>query len=195
MASQHFRSQQTQSIVRQRGHEVQKIGTLARYPLGIHERARAANVEALNLLLADTITIRDLYKKHHWHVSGPTFYSLHLMFDKHAKEQTELIDVIAERVQILGGVSIAMAFEVADMTRIERPAPGREEPFVQLARMLDAHERILVEARRAARAADDNGDEGTNDILVSDVIRTNEMQLWFVAEHLADVSFELGREH
>ena len=197
MASPHFQAQQAHTIVRQRRHELQPLGSgsLARYPIGINERVRAVNIEALNFLLADTITLRDLYKKHHWQVSGPTFYALHLMYDKHAQEQTELIDLLAERVMTLGGVSIAMAFEVAEMTRIERPATGREEPFVQLARLVDAHERVIVETREAARTADDNGDDVTADILVSEVLRTNEMQLWFVAEHLADVSMLPGRPH
>ena len=166
---------------------MQPFGSISRYPLGLDDRAIVANVEALNYLLADTITLRDMYKKHHWQVSGPTFYSLHLMFDKHASEQSELVDVLAERVQTLGGVAVAMGFDVAEITRIERPARGREEPAVQLSRLLEAHEHILLQTRRAARQAAENGDDGTNDVLVSEIVRTNEMQLWFVAEHLADV--------
>jgi starvation-inducible DNA-binding protein len=140
----------------------------------------------LNQVLSDTITIRDLYKKHHWQVSGPTFYSLHLLFDKHYEEQNELVDKIAERVQMLGGVSIAMAHDVAETTKIERPPRGREEVPVQLSRLLDAHEQILAEARKFAKEAAARGDDGTNDLLVSDVIRTHEMHVWFVAEHLVD---------
>ena len=75
----------------------------------------------LNQLLADTITLRDLYKKHHWQVAGPTFYQLHLLFDKHSEEQNELVDAIAERIQLLGGVSLAMAPDVAETTLIPRP--------------------------------------------------------------------------
>jgi starvation-inducible DNA-binding protein len=186
MASPHLPLQHTPRIGL-RDREVQPFGSISRYPLGLDDRAIIANVEALNYLLADTIMLRDMYKKHHWQVSGPTFYSLHLMFDKHASEQSELIDVLAERVQTLGGVAVAMGFDVAEMTRIERPARGREEPAVQLSRTLEAHEHILLAARRAARQAAENGDDGTNDVLVSEIVRTNEMQLWFVAEHLADV--------
>src|SRR5262249_39226605 len=140
----------------------------------------------LNQILADTLTIRDLYKKHHWQVAGPTFYQLHLLFDKHYQEQAELVDELAERVQMLGGISIAMAHDVAETTRIPRPPKGREEVPAQIARLLEAHEIILKEARALAHEAAERGDDGTNDLLVSDVIRTHEEQVWFLAEHLVD---------
>jgi starvation-inducible DNA-binding protein len=131
--------------------------------------------------------LRDLYKKHHWQVAGHTFYQLHLLFDKHYKEQNELVDSIAERIQLLGGISIAMAHDVAEMTMIPRPPRGREEVPVQISRLLHAHEIILLEARTMARQASSDGDDGTNDLLVSDVIRTNELQVWFLAEHVVDI--------
>ncbi|AKU96963.1 Non-specific DNA-binding protein Dps / Iron-binding ferritin-like antioxidant protein / Ferroxidase [Labilithrix luteola] len=170
----------------QRGREIQAYGTLARYPLGLTDQVRAASVERLNQLVADTITLRDLYKKNHWQVSGPTFYSLHLLYDKHAEEQSEVVDTLAERVQTLGGVTIAMAHDVAEVTKIERVARGREDVPTQLSRLLEAHEVILTEARELARIAAQGGDDGTNDIVVSDVIRTNERQVWFLAEHLVE---------
>jgi starvation-inducible DNA-binding protein len=170
----------------QRGREIQPFGTLARYPLGLSDDARAASVAGLNQLLADTMALRDLYKKHHWQVSGPTFYQLHLLFDKHFNEQVELVDTIAERIQTLGGVAIAMAHDVAEMTRIERPARGREDVPTQLSRLLEAHEVVLTFARSLARKAAELGDDGTNDLVVSDVVRGNELQVWFLAEHLVD---------
>jgi starvation-inducible DNA-binding protein len=149
---------------------------------------RKESVENLNQLLADTITLRDLYKKHHWQVAGPTIYQLHLLFDKHYNEQNELVDAIAERIQVLGGVSIAMAPDVAEMTLIPRPPKGREEVPVQISRLLHAHEIVLKEARTMARLAATSGDDGSNDLIVSDVIRRNELQAWFVAEHVVKVS-------
>jgi starvation-inducible DNA-binding protein len=177
---------EVQPITHQRGRVIQPYGTLASYPLALDEKVRAASVEALNQLLSDTMTLRDMYKKHHWQVSGPTFYSLHLLFDKHYEEQTELVDKIAERVQMLGGVALAMAHDVAETTKIERPPRGREEVPVQLSRLLDAHEQILGEARQMAKDAASGGDDGTNDLVVSDVIRTHEMQVWFISEHLVE---------
>jgi starvation-inducible DNA-binding protein len=143
--------------------------------------------------LADTITLRDLYKKSHWQVGGPTFYQLHLLFDKHAGEQSELVDEIAERVQILGGVSIAMAHDVAANSRLERAPIDREEVPVQISRLLEAHHLILKDARDLAEKANDLGDVGTNDLLASSVVRTNEMQVWFVSEHLVEMPLVLAK--
>ena len=170
----------------QRAHEIQAFGTVVSMPIALAESTRRASADNLNQVLADTITLRDLYKKHHWQVSGATFYQLHLLFDKHFGEQNELVDLIAERIMMLGGISIAMSADVAEMTLIPRPPKGREEVPVQISRLLHAHEIILKEAHAMARKAAEEGDDGTNDLLVSNVIRTNEMQVWFVAEHLVD---------
>lgn len=139
------------------------------------------------------MTLRDLYKKHHWQVSGPTFYQLHLLFDKHFQEQSELVDMIAERIQLLGGISLAMAHDVAETTTLPRPPRGREDPPKQISRLLEAHQIILTEARRWAREAAEAGDDGTNDLLVSNVIRTHELQVWFLAEHLVEIPIMNGK--
>jgi starvation-inducible DNA-binding protein len=174
-------------LVDQHAKEIQPYGMVVKLPIALSENVCAKSIENLNQLLADTITLRDLYKKHHWQVAGHTFYQLHLLFDKHYKEQNDLVDAIAERVQLLGGISIAMAHDVAEMTMIPRPPRGREEVPVQISRLLHAHEIILLEARTMARQAVNDGDDGTNDLLVSDVIRTNELQVWFLAEHVVDI--------
>jgi starvation-inducible DNA-binding protein len=167
--------------------EIQAYGTVSHLlPLDLEEPVRLEMTEQLNLLLADTMTLRDLYKKSHWQVAGPTFYQLHLLFDKHYEEQSEIVDTIAERVQLLGGISIAMAADVAETTRIERPPKGREEVPVQISRLLDAHQVIIGHCRKLAERADKIGDAGTNDLVVSDVLRTNELQVWFLSEHLVD---------
>lgn len=173
-------------LVNQQGHEIQPFGHLVRMPIALAHATCAESVENLNQLLADTITLRDLYKKHHWQVAGPTFYQLHLLFDKHYDEQNELVDAIAERIQLLGGVSVAMAHDVAEHTLIPRPPKGREEAPLQISRLLHAHEIVLKEARAMARRAAEAGDDGTNDLVVSDVIRRNELQVWFVAEHVVE---------
>src|SRR2546428_1448544 len=166
--------------------ELQHYGTVARLPIALDTAVCAASVENLNQLLADTMTLRDLYKKHHWQVSGPTFYQLHLLFDKHFTEQSELVDAIAERIQSLGGVSIAMAHDVAEMTLIPRPPRGLDDVPVQISRLLHAHEIVLKEARAMARQAAEVGDDGTNDLLVSQAIRTNERQGWVIGGHPVD---------
>jgi len=173
----------------QRGQEIQRYGTVKyMLPLELEEPVRLEMTEQLNRLLADTMTLRDLYKKSHWQTSGPTFYQLHLLFDKHYNEQAKLVDAIAERIQILGGVSIAMAADVAETTDIARPPRGREEVPVQISRLLEAHRVVIGKTRKLAQRADQLGDDGTNDLLVSEVLRTSEMHVWFLSEHLVDVA-------
>ena len=174
--------------LRQGAREIQRFGTvIPDLPIGLDAKVREKVCAFLNVLLADTMCLRDMYKKAHWQVAGPTFYQLHLLLDKHFGEQSELVDEIAERIQMLGGVSVAMANDVAEMTRV-KPAPrGREEAPVMMARLLEAHEMILMDARSRARQASELGDEGTNDLLVSDLVRTNERQVWFLSEHLVEM--------
>jgi starvation-inducible DNA-binding protein len=173
-------------ITRQTSRATQGYTQIVNMPIALPEKVRKESVENLNQLLADTITLRDLYKKHHWQVTGPTFYQLHLLFDKHAEQQGELVDAIAERIMMLGGVSVAMAHDVAELTSLDRPPRDREEVPVQISRLLHAHEHILQEARATARRAAEAGDDGTNDLVVSDVVRTNELQAWFVSQHVVD---------
>ena len=177
-----------QPRLHQHAKEIQAYGTVNHaLPLDLEEPVRLEMTEQLNQMLADSITLRDLYKKSHWQVAGPTFYQLHLLFDKHFDEQVELVDSIAERIQLLGGVSLAMAHDVAEITQIERPPRGREEVPVQLSRLIDAHQIVIRGARKLARRADELGDDGTNDLVVSEILRTNELQVWFLSEHLVNV--------
>ncbi|HET7566150.1 MAG TPA: DNA starvation/stationary phase protection protein [Gemmatimonadaceae bacterium] len=180
-------SNRVRAVMRHDAHEIQPFGHVATLPIALSEAVCRESVDNLNQLLADTMTLRDLYKKHHWQVAGPTFYQLHLLFDKHFGEQMELVDLIAERIQALGGVSLAMPHDIAEATAIPRPPKGREAAPMQIARLLQAHEIVLSEARPMARRAATAGDEGTNDLIVSDVVRRNEEQVWFLSEHLVDV--------
>ncbi len=184
-----------QPRLHQKARELQAYGTVsALLPLELEEPVRLEMTEQLNQLLADTITLRDLYKKSHWQVAGPTFYQLHLLYDKHYEEQNELVDSIAERIQLLGGISLAMAHDIAETTQIERPPRGREEAPVQISRLLDAHQIIIRQVRKLASRASTIGDDGTNDLVVSDVLRTNELQAWFLSEHLVNVPLVIAEE-
>jgi starvation-inducible DNA-binding protein len=176
----------SQPLLRQRGHEIQEYGTVQLMPIALSASARSQSCQLLNQILADSLILYSLYKKHHWMMRGHTFYQLHLLLDKHAEEQLELIDKIAERVQTLGGVAIADPRHVAEITRIERPPNGVEEVPVMLARLLEAHELIIGATRDAIKKTEANDDSGSNDLLMSDVLRLNELQVWFVAEHLVD---------
>ena len=177
-----------------RAKEIQKYGSVIEdIPHPLSARVRADMVAKLNQLLADSIALRDMYKKHHWQVSGPTFYQLHLLFDKHFAEQVEMVDTIAERVQLLGGVTIAVGGDVAETTRIPRPPRDREEVPVQLSRLLEAHKIIIQSCLDISEAADKAGDQGTNDLVVSDILRPNELQSWFIGQHLVEMPLILDK--
>ncbi len=174
--------------LRQNAREIQRFGTvIPDMPNGLDAKVREKVCTFLNVLLADTMCLRDLYKKAHWQIAGPTFYQLHLLLDKHFAEQSGMVDMIAERIQMLGGVSVAMAHDVAEMTRVRHAPRGREEAPVMISRLLEAHEMILMDARSRAREAAELGDEGTNDLLVGNLVRTNEMQVWFMSELLVNM--------
>ena len=183
--------------VHQRGREIQRYGTVTHaFHLQLEQPVRLEMTERLNQLLADAMTLRDLYKKAHWQVIGPTFYQLHLLFDKHYQEQVEVVDTIAERIQMLGGLALAMAPDIAETTQIERPPRGREEVPVVISRLLDAHQIVIRDCRELAERSSKLGDQGTNDMIVSDVLRANEMQSWFLSEHLVETPLILApREH
>ena len=171
----------------QRAPELQKFGTLRLLPIALSAEARGQSAQLLNEILADTTILYALYKKHHWLVAGPTFYQLHLLFDKHAEEQLELIDLIAERIQSLGGIAVGDPRHAAELTTIPRPPDGAEEVPVMISRLLDAHETIIEKVRKGLDATEKNKDFGTNDLLMGDVLRRHELQVWFLAEHVVDV--------
>ena len=180
------RADSSQPLLHQHGHEIQQYGSLRDLPIALSADARTESCTLVNQILADTIILYHLYKKHHWMMRGHTFYQLHLLLDKHAGEQIELIDAMGERVQTLGGVAIADPRHVAEITKLKRPPNGVEEVPMMLSRLLEAHELIISELREAIDKTAANQDSGTNDLLVSQVLRTNELQVWFLAEHLVD---------
>ena len=182
----------SEPLLHQRSDEIQRFDQLRDLPLGLSQDVRREVAAALNRVLADTRILRDLYKKTHWLMRGATFYQLHLLMDKHAGEQTELVDVLAERVQTLGAVAVGDPRHVAELTSVPRPPDGVEEVPTMLSRLLEAHEKIMIATRKAAQRAAELDDEGTNDILISGVLRTNELQTWFVAEHLVETPLVVG---
>ncbi len=169
-----------------KSYELQKYGAIHAVPLGMPEETLKQNVGMLNQLLADSITLYNLYKKHHWQVTGPTFYQLHLLLDKHAGEVLATVDEIAERIQTLGGVTTGMPFEVAEMTNIEHPPTGEEDIPAMLARTVNAHATVIKALRAGIEQTDDNKDYATNDLLVSRVLPMHELQVWFVSQHLVN---------
>ena len=169
------------------GTEVQPFGHLRLLPIALAAEARQESCQLLNEILADSMVLTALYKKHHWLVSGPTFYQLHLLFDKHAAEQLELVDLLAERVQSLGGIAVGDPRHAAELTSIERPPNGAEDVPSMIHRLLDAHEIVIGKVRDGIEKTEKSEDWGSNDLLMGDVLRRHELQVWFIAEHLVDV--------
>ena len=169
------------------GVEIQRFGASRLLPIALAAEARTESCQLLNEILADTMILYALYKKHHWLVAGPTFYQLHLLFDKHADEQLELVDLLAERVQSLGGIAVGDPRHAAELTSIDRPPNGAEDVPAMIHRLLDAHETIIEKVRRGIDKTEKSGDWGSNDLLMSDVLRRHELQVWFVAEHVVDI--------
>lgn len=169
------------------GAEIQRFGTTRLLPIALSNGARSDSCRLLNEILADTMILYAMYKKHHWLVAGPTFYQLHLLFDKHAEEQLEIVDLIAERVQSLGGIAVGDPRHAAELTTIGRPPNGAEDVPAMIHRLLDAHETILEKVRKGIDKTEKSSDWGSNDLLMSDVLRRHELQVWFVAEHIVDV--------
>ncbi len=167
--------------------EIQRFGTLRRLPIALPDSAKRESCAALNEILADSMVLYSLYKKHHWLVAGPTFYQLHLLFDKHAEEQGELVDLLAERVQSLGGIAVGDPRHAAELTTIPRPPDGAEEVAVMIDRTLHAHEIVIEKVRAAIETTEKGEDWGSNDLLMGDVLRRHELQVWFLAEHVVDV--------
>ena len=169
------------------GTEIQRFGALRLLPIALSAEARTESCQIINAILADTMILYALYKKHHWLVAGPTFFQLHLLFDKHADEQLELVDLLAERVQSLGGIALGDPRHAAELTSIDRPPDGAEDVPAMIHRLLDAHETVIDKVRRAIKKTEKSGDWGSNDLLMSDVLRRHELHVWFVAEHIVDV--------
>ncbi|MBX5458840.1 MAG: DNA starvation/stationary phase protection protein [Thermogemmatispora sp.] len=175
-----------QPRLKQRMYEIQTPQQVRQLPIELSEEARKQSIEMLNQVLADSITLYHLYKKHHWQVAGPTFYQLHLLFDKHAEEILQTVDLIGERIQMLGGVALGMPFDVVERTRIERPPSGAESVPSMLARLLEAHRTVIKGLRQGIELTEQSKDYGTNDMLMSDILRMHEMHVWFISQHLVD---------
>lgn len=148
--------------------------------LGKSDNELQKSTAILQAILANTIFMYSLYKKYHWHVIGKDFYEYHLLFDKHAKQQLPLIDTLAERLRTLGDVAPGMPQEVAKNTTLTEPRGTTQDPVKMIDNLLTIHEAYIQEVRGAIDITNASGDEGTSDLLVSDILRVHELQTWFI---------------
>lgn len=158
--------------------------------LGLDEKARAQGIRDLDGLLADLSALRALYKHFHWRVAGRRFIMLHKLYDEHVEQVGEHVDMVAERIQTLGGQATAWPGDVAKMTRVSAPSASSRQPEEQLRELIEAHAVVLKHAHAAAEKADEAGDLGTNDLLAGTIIRGGQLQVWFIGEHLDHVAGE-----
>jgi starvation-inducible DNA-binding protein len=148
--------------------------------LALKDEARDQSIKALQPVLANTLFMEQLYKKYHWHVEGEDFYALHLLFDKYAAQQLPLIDATAERIRTLGGKAEGMPDQVVANTTLTEPTEPGHNGHDMIKNLLLMHQAYLSVLREAADITDDNGDDGTNDLVVSQLMRVHELQSWFI---------------
>ncbi len=148
--------------------------------------ARALSCELLNRLLADSMILHDHYKTYHWLLKGHASRELQLLLDKHSAEQRELIDLIVERVQALGGVATG-PLPVPELAVTAGPPKGEKQVAVLLSRLVEAHELIIGRTQDAITATATSQDGGTNELLRT-VLARHEQQVSSVAEYLIDTA-------
>jgi len=148
--------------------------------LGKSDNELQRSTAILQSILANTIFIYSLYKKYHWHVVGKDFYEYHLLFDKHAEQQLPIIDAVAERLRTLGEIAPGMPQDIIKNSTLKEPSGATQDPVIMVNNLLKIHEAYIQEVRGAIEITNTSGDEGTNDLLVSDVLRVHELQTWFI---------------
>lgn len=148
--------------------------------LGFKENGFKKEEKNLQIALANSIFIYNLYKKYHWHVRGRDFYQYHLLFDEHAKQQLPIIDSLAERLRTLGFMAPGMPGDVERNKSVNEPDTSDFTPLVLCESLLKVHDAYLKHLRSTIDIADEVDDEGTEDFLVSDVLRVHELQVWFL---------------
>ncbi|MET0180326.1 MAG: DNA starvation/stationary phase protection protein [Novosphingobium sp.] len=147
------------------------------------DNANAALVDSLNGLLADCFALYLKTKNFHWHVAGPNFRDLHLLFDEQATEIFALTDLIGERVRKNGGGTLTSIGSIARKTRVaDDDRPDLDAPAMVRALRDDnaALVKTLRETKAAATGAGDNATEG----LVDDWTDQAEQRVWFLSQIL-----------
>jgi starvation-inducible DNA-binding protein len=148
---------------------------------------RATNRETgmlLNELLAHSIRLRDLYKKARWQTADFQFRQLHLMFETHYKEQLRLVDVLVDRIRMLGSAGRVFAGVFLQDIRFSDVCRGRPAIVRILRDLIDAHELALGAARSGAQHDVEDNPCPMRDFAVGQVVLTNDLQIWSIAEQL-----------
>ncbi len=152
--------------------------------IGISEKNLDKSVSMLSVILSDEMTLYIKTRKFHWNVSGESFMELHKLFQSQYAELEETIDLVAERINKLGGKTIGTSKEFAKLTRLkESPGeyPAQKEMMKEL---LSDHESVIKELRKdIEECTDKNKDAGTTDFLTG-IMEQHETTAWILRRYL-----------
>lgn len=152
--------------------------------IGITEKNLNKSVKLLTVLLADEMTLYIKTRKFHWNVSGASFMELHQLFQSQYTELEETIDLIAERINKLGGKTIGTLKEFADYTRISESPDKYPDQIEMLKELLSDHEHVITEMRKDIEgAAEKSKDIGTLDFLTG-LMEQHETTAWILRRYL-----------
>lgn len=146
--------------------------------IAIEEGARQKITHDLSRVLADTYTLYLKTQNFHWNVTGPTFRSLHLLFEEQYKELADALDEIAERIRMLGAPAPGSFAQFAQLTSIDEEK-GQPEANEMVRQLVHDNETVIRVAREAIPAAEEAEDSGTADLL-TDRLRAHEKAAWML---------------
>lgn len=153
--------------------------------IGITEKHLQKSVSLLSTILADEMILYVKTRKFHWNVSGESFMELHKLFQSQYTELEETIDLVAERINKLGGKTIGTMSEFGGLTRLKESPdkyPGQKEMMKEL---LNDHEKVAVELRQdIEKCGSQNKDAGTVDFLTG-LLEQHETTAWVLRRYLS----------
>lgn len=145
---------------------------------------RETLVVALNHAIADSFALYLKTKNFHWHVTGPHFRDYHLLFDEQASQLFAMIDVLAERVRKLGGITLRSVGEVANLQRIkdDNKTTATHE---MLWHLLEDNKAFVIALKKTHEIAAESGDCATTSLL-ENYIDEGEQRVWFLSANLTN---------
>ncbi|MDE8650277.1 Dps family protein [Novosphingobium album (ex Liu et al. 2023)] len=145
------------------------------------DNSTGALIDSLNGLLADTFALYVKTKNFHWHVRGPQFHDLHLLFDTQATEIFALTDLLAERVRKLGGTTMTSIGAIAAKTQIADEDDTSLDAMAMVKQLLADNLSYVAKLREVKAAAGEAGDNATEGA-VDDWTDQAEQRAWFLRE-------------
>ncbi len=151
--------------------------------IDIPQEKRAVLIEGLNQTLANTSDLYSQVKQAHWNVKGQEFYQLHLLFDEIAEEIEPFVDLLAERVTLLGGYATGTARMAAENSELPEYPTEAIEGRDHIEALVERFAMYCPKIRAGSEEADEIGDPATAD-LYNDIARVADKRLWFLEAHI-----------